>query len=95
VSRARFGRRSEGGTGARVPRLANSHFDLFSLSKSAIEPEFWELLGTKKLDDWKLSEAPVEIVGFVAPAGHAGVAAPLRLTRASLGGGEAPVSDGI
>ena len=60
--------------------------------QSAIEPEFWEALGTKKLDDWKLSEAPVTVVGFSAPAGHAGVASPLRLTRASLGEGSPPVS---
>lgn len=60
--------------------------------QSAIEPEFWETLGTKKLDDWKLSEAPVAIVGFIAPAGHSGIASPLRLTRASLGEGAPPVS---
>ena len=32
-------------------------------SQSAVEPEFWEALGAKKLDEWKLSEAPVEIQG--------------------------------
>ena len=32
-------------------------------SRSAVEPEFWEALGAKKLDEWKLSEAPVEIQG--------------------------------
>ena len=51
---------------------------------SAADVSFWARLAELKLNEYKLSEEPIPVVGFYRASIHQGVASPLTLTSASF-----------
>ncbi len=51
---------------------------------SAPDVSFWARLAELKLNEYKLSEAPIPLVGHYRANVHEGLAAPLTLTAASF-----------
>ncbi|CAD7703402.1 unnamed protein product [Ostreobium quekettii] len=62
--------------------------------KSSVDASFWRELGTKKLDELKLSEEPVPITGYICPARHAQVGSQLELDAESFGAQQASSRQG-
>ncbi|WIA12692.1 hypothetical protein OEZ85_006333 [Tetradesmus obliquus] len=60
--------------------------------QSSVDVSFWSELGSKKLDEYQLSETPIDIAGYLCASRHAEVSSPLEVRAASFGAG--PAADG-
>ncbi|GBF90994.1 ubiquitin-like modifier-activating enzyme [Raphidocelis subcapitata] len=66
----------------------------FCAMESCVDPSFWSGLASRKLDEYQLSEAPVEITGYLTASRHTEVPSQLLLTGSSFEGPGARSSQG-